>query len=106
MADNQDLLETIDFVVYSSSLHLFKNIKASMNRCLTFSKSKALFDLQVVFKNCFKYYTRMLKKRLPAKVFEEPVGKPIPVLLTDEQELLAVYMINTCEYCLETIPKL
>jgi hypothetical protein len=48
----------------------------------------------------------MLKKRLPAKVFEEPVGKPTPVLLTDEQELLAVYMINTCEYCLETIPKL
>jgi hypothetical protein len=48
----------------------------------------------------------MLKKRLPAKVFEESQGKPALVLLTDEQELAAVYMINTCEYCLETIPKL
>lgn len=45
MTDGQDLLETIDFVVFGSSLHLFKNIKASMNRCMTFSKSKALYDL-------------------------------------------------------------
>ena len=30
----------------------------------------------------------------------------IPFALTDEQEIVAVYMINTCEYCLETIPKL
>jgi hypothetical protein len=60
----------------------------------------------VVFKNCFRYYTKQLKRRLPAKVFEEPQGKPHPFLLTDEQELAAVYIINTCEYCLETIPKL
>ena len=58
MADGQDLLETIDFKLYGSSLHLFKNIKASMTRCMTFSKSKALFDLQVVFKNVFLQYTR------------------------------------------------
>jgi len=40
-----DKLEKIDFTVFSSSLHLFKNIKASLNRCLSFSKAKALFDL-------------------------------------------------------------
>ena len=71
MADGQDLLETIDYVVYGSSLHLFKNIKASMTRCMTFSKSKALHDLQLVFKNVFVYYTRQLKKKLPARAFEE-----------------------------------
>lgn len=27
-------------------------------------------------------------------------------LLTDEQELACVHIVNTCEYCLETIPKL
>lgn len=27
-------------------------------------------------------------------------------MLTDEQELACVYVVNTCEYCLETIPKL
>ena len=73
MGEGQDLLETIDYVVYGSSLHLFKNVKASMKRCLTFSKSKALFDLQVVFKNAFKYYTRLLRKKLPEKAFEAPV---------------------------------
>ncbi len=33
-----DTLETIDFVVYSSSLYLFKEVKASLKRCLSFSK--------------------------------------------------------------------
>lgn len=27
-------------------------------------------------------------------------------MLTDEQEAACVYVVNTCEYCLETIPKL
>jgi len=42
-----------------------------MTRCMTFSKSKALHDLQLVFKNVFVYYTRQLKKKLPARAFEE-----------------------------------
>lgn len=28
------------------------------------------------------------------------------VNLTDEQEMKCVYVINTCEYCLDTIPGL
>ena len=28
------------------------------------------------------------------------------MLLSDEQELRCVYIVNTCEYCLETIPQL
>jgi len=39
--------ETIDNQL-SSSLHLFKNIKSSLKRCLSFSTSKALLDLHVV----------------------------------------------------------
>jgi hypothetical protein len=39
--------ETIDNML-SSSLHLFKNIKSSLKRCLSFSTSKALLDLHVV----------------------------------------------------------
>ena len=40
-----DKLEQIDYIIYSSSLRLFKNIKDSMRRCTSFSTSKALFDL-------------------------------------------------------------
>ena len=53
MTEGVDQLETIDYVVYGSSLHLFKNIKASMKRCVSFSKGKALFNLQLAFKNVF-----------------------------------------------------
>jgi hypothetical protein len=49
-----DKLEVIEYPIYSSSLKLFKNIKDSMRRCTSFSKSKALFDLQTSFKNVFK----------------------------------------------------
>ena len=96
-------LETIDFVVFGSSLHLFKNIKESLDRCLKFSRGSALFNLQCSFKAVFKYYIRLLKSKLPAKAFEDSTN---PFLLTDDQELRCVYMVNTCEYCLEVIPQL
>ena len=60
-----DKIETTDYLVFSSSLHLFKNIKGSLKRCLSFSTSKALFDLHVSFKNVFRHYCKLLKKHLP-----------------------------------------
>jgi len=39
------MTETIDFVVWGSSLHMFKGIKESLDRCLKFSKGGALFNL-------------------------------------------------------------
>lgn len=63
-----DKLETTDYTVFSSSLHLFKNIKGSLKRCLSFSTSKALFDLHTSFKNVFRHYAKLLKKHLPPKL--------------------------------------
>ncbi len=63
-----DKLETTDYTVFSSSLHLFKNIKSSLKRCLSFSTSKALFDLHTSFKNVFRHYSKLLKKHLPPKL--------------------------------------
>ena len=97
-----DKLETIDYTIFGSSLHLFKNIKGSLKRCLSFSTSKALFDLHTIFKNVFRYYAKLLKRHLPQKLGTE-LEK---VSLTDEIELKACIVINTCEYCLETIPGL
>lgn len=57
-----DKLETIDNTVYYSSLHLFKNIKSSFKRCISFSTSKALFDLHICFKNVLRHYSKLLKR--------------------------------------------
>ena len=65
----EDKIEKLDYVIFSSSLHLFKNLKASLKRCVSFSKSKALFDLQVAFKDVIKHYTVLLKQKLPAKAW-------------------------------------
>jgi hypothetical protein len=110
-----DKLEKIDFTVFSSSLHLFKNIKQSLMRCISFSKAKALFDLQVAFKNVVRYYIKtLLKRKLPNKAWDSASsnenrkpGATVPVFeLSLDQELKCIYIINTCEYCLETLPKL
>ena len=65
MSGAGDKLETIDYTVFGSSLHLFKNIKGSFKRCVSFSTSKALFDLHTAFKNVFRHYTKLLKRFLP-----------------------------------------
>lgn len=102
MSGSGDKLETLDHLVFGSSLILFKNIKQSLTRCLSFSRSKALFDLHISFKNVFRHYSRLLKKHLPAKIGTENEK----ISLTDEVESKACIVINTCEYCLETIPQL
>ena len=107
--EGTDNLETIDFVVFGSSLHLFKGIKESLERCLKFSRGSALFNLQCSFKNIFKYYIRQLKFKLPPRTFEDNQQngqQQTPMLLSDEQELRCVYLVNTCEYILDTIPSL
>jgi len=68
---------------------------------MSFSKSKAMFDLHISFKNILRHYTKLLKNKLPKQIDD---GKPY--LLSEEQERKAIVIVNTCEYCLETIPKL
>jgi hypothetical protein len=70
-AMREDKIETIDYALFGSSLHLFKNIKGSLKRCISFSTSKALFDLHITFKNVFRHYAKQLKKHLPPKLGNE-----------------------------------
>lgn len=80
---------------------MFKNIKGSFKRCISFSTSKALFDLHISFKNAFRHYAKLLRKVLPKLGSENE-----RISLTEEQETKCCYVINTCDYCLETIPGL
>jgi hypothetical protein len=55
----------------------------------------------------------LLKQKLPAKAWQtaampdnKKLGSPIQTFaLSTEQEMHCVYIINTCEYCLDTLPK-
>jgi len=64
-------VENLDYIVLSSSCHLFKNIKDSLKRCLSFSNRKPLADLHRVFRNVFRHYTKLLRKLLPFKLPSE-----------------------------------
>lgn len=46
--------------LWISSLHLFKNIQQGMNRCLSFSKAKTLYDLSLMFNEIFKCYNNSI----------------------------------------------
>lgn len=99
---------------------MFKMIKDSLKRCTSFSTSKALFDLTTSFKNVFKYYAGNLRSRIPSRVYSlqyekllfglpgsnESLKKLPDKPMADSVEMNCVYIINTCEYCLEIIPTL
>jgi hypothetical protein len=120
LTGKNDKLEVIDYTIYSSSLRLFKSIKDSMRRCTSFSTSKALFDLQTSFKNVFRHYRAVLKRQIPATHYDLSYDtlkyglpnsnqslKGLPEKpMSEEVEMKCVYVINTCEYCLDVVPKL
>ena len=64
-----------------------------------------MFNLQCAFKSVFKHYIKLLKAKLPPRTFEEQQNAN-SVLLTEDQEQRLVYIVNTCEYCLEIVPQL
>jgi hypothetical protein len=81
-------------------MHLFTSIKKSVDRCISFSNTKALFDLHNCFKNIFRsHYLRQLIKQAPANDPKRPS-------LSEEEELTLAHIINTCEYCDQMIPSL
>lgn len=45
-------------------------------RCLSFSKAKALLDLHNVFKNVFRHYSKLLRRKIPIRAFEDNSEKP------------------------------
>jgi len=101
-------------------LKLFREIKQSMRRCVSFSTSKTLLDLSATFKNVFNVYHNLLKQQVPSKQFDvsyeslklglpgsSPTLKSLPEKpMSDDVELKCVFIINTCEYCIEIIPQL
>lgn len=99
---------------------MFKLIRDSMRRCTSFSTSKALYDLQTSFKQVFRHYAANLRTRIPTRAYDlsyEQLTFGLPNSndslkrlpdkpMSEAVEMNCVYIINTCEYCLEIVPSL
>ncbi len=52
----ESLESMFEYKIDSSSLHLFKNIKSSLKRCMSFSTSKTLMGVYRAIKNSLRHY--------------------------------------------------
>eukprot|EP00850_Spirogloea_muscicola_P021727 SM000259S08749 [mRNA] locus=s259:135499:140355:- [translate_table: standard] len=114
--------------ILASSTQVFLHIKRSFNRCSALTRSLTLFKLYKVFQRLLRAYANRLGGRLPkagtgivaaatatdvqAKVSPISGAGPYVLLsdagcpwqLTDREERVCCYIVNTAEYCHETVP--
>lgn len=95
---NDDIDYSSDLKVLNSSLYLFNYIKTVLKRASQYSRSQTMFDIYRVIKRALKFYTEELANR----VLREANRKG------DEQNLESTlcFIINTAEYCKDTLPGL
>ncbi|OQR95008.1 vacuolar protein sorting-associated protein 53 [Achlya hypogyna] len=96
--------------VFSSSVNMFAYIRNSVKRCTALTNGQTFFDLHVEFKHCIAVYSQRLVAKLPA--FATMDATPAAASqaarwrLAENQEEELCFVINTAEYCAETLPSL
>lgn len=129
MIDEVMSLEVVDrngqLPVFSSSVNMFAYIRSSIKRCTALTNGQTFFDLHNEFKHCFQLYSQRLLNKLPAAA-AAPGGSAaggssgdsaggsgsnasnntLKIRLADKQEEELCFVINTAEYCAETLPSL
>jgi hypothetical protein len=88
--------------VYTSSTTMFVFIKKSINRCITLTTGQSFLALTEEFQSCMHQYIDILKARCPQEVSANPPIYRLP----QNGEITLSYLINTGEYCAETVPSL
>eukprot|EP00301_Raphidiophrys_heterophryoidea_P003343 c11513_g1_i1.p1 GENE.c11513_g1_i1~~c11513_g1_i1.p1 ORF type:complete len:803 (-),score=207.93 c11513_g1_i1:329-2737(-) len=81
--------------VLQSSTDLFLYIKRVLRRCSSYTRGKKLTDLHNVFLKNLTEYSNCLLSHLPA--FSQT-----PAPLSEVEEWVTCYIVNTAEYCYET----
>ncbi|CAH0515125.1 unnamed protein product [Peronospora belbahrii] len=96
--------------VFSSSMNMFAYIRNSIKRCTALTNGQTLFDLQNEFKYCFKLYAQRLFEKIPCtltgRLDSLSSSASTKVRLCDKQEEELCFVINTAEYCAETLSSL
>ena len=94
---------------YTSCLKMFEYIKSSLKRCTEFSTGLTYLSLSKEFRLCFTNYSTSLKLRCPSPLSfrdSSSEGKVPQYELSTSKEELLYRIINTAEYCIDTIPAL
>jgi len=122
--------------VYSSASSMFVFIKNSIKRCTALSNGLTFVALCKEFKTCMQQYSEMLRNRCPLPItvsaspyfsavnnssfgnlsstdFPRGVGAPVPVIaapvvyrISPGGEAAICYLMNTGDYCAETVSQL
>ncbi|BBN20320.1 vacuolar protein sorting-associated protein 53 [Marchantia polymorpha subsp. ruderalis] len=88
-----------------SSTQVFLIIKRSLKRCSALTRNQTLFNLYKVFQRILKAYAGKLSARLPkggTGLVASATGTEGQVKVTDREERVICYIVNTAEYCHET----
>jgi hypothetical protein len=81
--------------VLGSATALFLNIKKVLKRCSQLTRRETLFRLHQVFQKVLVAFAQRLSAKIPSL--------PSAVKLSDSDERMVCYIINTAEYCRETV---
>lgn len=92
--------------VLSTSVNAFAYIKNSVNRCTKLTTGQTFFKLYKEFKGSMAAYAAALKNTLPLPVSGGSVGLSQQYKIAEGGEVAICYVINTSEYCAETLPQL
>jgi hypothetical protein len=108
--------------VFVSSTNLFIYMKNSITRCTALTKEKTFFLLQRAFQKKLQSYAKVLDKKLPqpqtqivakmaASLANIQTGDSMQTTNTvyripSGQEVTVCYVIDTCEYCADTVEAL
>ena len=101
--------------VFTSSTDLFVYIKNSITRCTVLSKGQTFFMLYEVFKDTLEKYAKAMFQKLPTSVSSATsfafgsssiLSSNVQYRIAQGEESNICYVINTCEYCAETVEAL
>jgi len=118
---DKDLDNRGEMPVFTSSINLFVYMKNSINRCCALTNDVVFFNLYKEYKSALISYAKTLLLKIPQpyisstammtaqlrKDKEDPVNpKTASYRLPPGEETTVCHVIDTCEYCVDTIEAL
>ncbi|KAG0492608.1 hypothetical protein HPP92_006006 [Vanilla planifolia] len=91
--------------ILSSSMQVFLVIRRSLKRCSALTKNQTLFNLFEVFQRVLRAYATKLYTRLPkggTGIVAAATGMDVQIKMSDRDERMICYIVNTAEYCHKT----
>lgn len=107
-----------DLPVFTSSTALFLYIKNSITRCTVLTRGKTLFLLFRAFQNTLRKYAKVLSGKYPSTLSGAAAaisginiggltgGSNAVYRIPPGEETTVCYVIDTCEYCSDTVEAL